>query len=165
MKAVGIICDVSKILEREIPLPSKPPFEAAPVEKWEYEEKLEKRREKVKELINKIFFSPEVIKWSVKESIDNFIRRCKEYEVPYIVQVYDGVTDADWVKDRLWEAAKVKFKKTEKGGELVSHVFFLPDYEEDPDFTEKLTKEEKETLAILGLAGVLSGASLLIKKK
>jgi hypothetical protein len=156
MKAVGIICDVSKILEKEIPLPSKPPFEAAPVEKWEYEEKLEKRREKVKELINRIFFSPEVIKWSVKETVDNFVRRCKEYKIPYILQIYDNVTDIDWVKKRLREAAEVKFK----GKETIEHVFFIPDYEEDPDFEKD---NGNELLEILGLTGIL--LCLLHKKK
>jgi inorganic pyrophosphatase/exopolyphosphatase len=131
MKAVGIICDITPIIEERLGPPPEDKFKkilekhpeisvihpnsiAGVISKEEreelskYEEEMKERKEKIKDIIREIFFIP-VITWTTDEVIDYLINRFKEYKIPYIIQVYDGITNEEWVKERLRETASAKF--------------------------------------------------------
>jgi hypothetical protein len=95
------------------------------------------------------------------EALKNAFLKCLEPpELKKEVRVYaiagiEREIDPDLVLEYLcgWEKRHEEY--------LITTIPYF-EYMADPDFKKE---EEKETLAILGLAGVLSGASLLIKKK
>jgi hypothetical protein len=123
MKAVGIICDITPIIEKKLKLPKPPTYTpdvitpdgkivgTATTEILKYVEKMKERKEKIKKIINEIFYIP-ITAWHIRTSeiIDQFIICCVVNKIPYILQTYDGVTDEEWVKKRLWEAASIHFR-------------------------------------------------------
>jgi hypothetical protein len=187
MKAVGIICDISPIIEERLGPPPEdqlkkilekhpeisvihPKAIAGIISKEEreelskYEEEMKERKEKIKKIVNEIFFPI----WRTGEIIDHFITRCNDYKISYILQTYDGVTDEEWVRKRLREAASIKFEvhivkevvytignnmelltaysiKIDPEGKIIGRkekqivecVFFLPDSEEISIFLKR----------------------------